>query len=123
MTQYNKDMKLDEACLLKNHIYSTIQCHLDYYGKKPLSQNSIGEEGTITISEPGYYYLIENTRLTHDENIKYYKFKGKIIKKEQNEIFEIKTNYETDLNKLYLMFPMNRTRFSKYCNAYDKFFN
>ena len=40
MTQYNKDMKLDEACLLKNHIYSTIQCHLDYYGKKPLSQNS-----------------------------------------------------------------------------------
>ena len=60
MTQYNKDMKLDEACLLKNHIYSTIQCHLDYYGKKPLSQNSIGEDGTITISEPGYYYLIEN---------------------------------------------------------------
>ena len=70
-----------------------------------------------------HYYLIENTRLTHDENIKYYKFKGKIIKKEENEIFEIKTNYETDLNKLYLMFPMNRTRFSKYCNAYDKFFN
>ena len=44
MAQYNKDMKLDEACLLKNHIYSTIQCHLDYYGKKPLSQNSIGED-------------------------------------------------------------------------------
>ncbi len=69
-----------------------------------------------------HYYFINNMRLTHDENIKYFKFKGKLIKKDDNEIFEIKTNYEADLNKIYSLFPMNRTRFSKYCNAYDKFF-
>ncbi len=70
-----------------------------------------------------HYYLINNTRLTHDENIKYYRYKNKMIKNEEKEIFEIKTNYKADLNELYLMFPMNRTRFSKYCNAYEKFFN
>lgn len=69
-----------------------------------------------------HYYFINNMRLTHDENIKYFKFKGKLIKKDDNEIFEIKTNYEADLNKIHSLFPMNRTRFSKYCNAYDKFF-
>jgi hypothetical protein len=70
-----------------------------------------------------HYYLINNARLTHDENIKYYRYKNKMIRNEENEIFEIKTNYKADLNELYLMFPMNRTRFSKYCNAYEKFFN
>ena len=38
------------------------------------------------------------------------------------QIFEIKTNYEADLDELNTNFPMNRTRFSKYCNGFEKFF-
>ena len=69
-----------------------------------------------------HYYLLDKTRLTHDCNIRYYLFKGCITKYEENEIFEIKTNFNTDLDELYSIFPMNRTRFSKYCNGFEKFF-
>jgi len=69
-----------------------------------------------------HYYILDKTRLTHDSNIKYYLFKSKIVKSDENQIFEIKTNYEADLDVLYTIFPMNRTRFSKYCNGFEKFF-
>jgi hypothetical protein len=70
-----------------------------------------------------HYYILDETRLTHDNNIKYYLLQSRIVKYEENEIFEIKTNFNTDLNKLNSIFPMNRTRFSKYCNGFEKFFN
>ena len=70
-----------------------------------------------------HYYILDETRLTHDSNIKYYLLQSRIVKYEENEIFEIKTNFNTDLNKLNTIFPMNRTRFSKYCNGFEKFFN
>jgi len=68
------------------------------------------------------YYILNNARVTHDSKIKYYQFKSKIIKKDENEIFEIKTNSKADLDELYSIFPMDRTRFSKYCNGFEKFF-
>ena len=70
-----------------------------------------------------HYYMLDKTRLTHDSNIRYYLFKSKIVRSEENQIFEIKTNYEADLDMLHSIFPMNRTRFSKYCNGFEKFFN
>lgn len=69
-----------------------------------------------------HYYSLDNTRMTHDSNIKYHLFKSKIVKHEENNIFEIKTNFDTDLNDLHSTFPMNRSRFSKYCNGFQKFF-
>ena len=68
------------------------------------------------------YYILDKTRITHDSNIKYYLFKSKIIKHEKNDIFEIKANFNTDIDELYKIFPMNRSRFSKYCNGFQKFF-
>ena len=69
-----------------------------------------------------HYYMLNKTRLTHDNNIRYYLFKSRIVKSDENQIFEIKTNYEADLDELNSNFPMNRTRFSKYCNGFEKFF-
>ena len=68
------------------------------------------------------YYILGETRLTHDSNIKYYLYQRKMVKYDENEIFEIKTNFNTDLDELHSTFPMNRTRFSKYCNGFEKFF-
>ena len=56
MADKNKEMKLKEACSLKKHIFDEIDCT----NRFPLSQSSINEEGNIRISEPGYYYLIED---------------------------------------------------------------
>jgi len=77
----------------------------------------------IYVEYDRHYYILDKTRLTHDSNIKYYLFQSRIVKYEENEIFEIKTNFNTDLNELHSIFPMNRTRFSKYCNGFEKFFN
>ena len=68
------------------------------------------------------YYILGESRVTHDNKIKYYRFGNKLIKHDENEIFEIKTNYLADLDKLNQTFPMDRTRFSKYCNAFEKLF-
>lgn len=68
------------------------------------------------------YYFLDQSRVTHDSKIKYYKFQNKIIKKDENEIFEIKTNNNADLDDLYLTFPMDRSRFSKYCNGFERLF-
>ena len=69
-----------------------------------------------------HYYILNKTRVTHDSNIQYFLFKNKIVKNEENDIFEIKTNFNSDLDELYENFPMNRSRFSKYCNGFRKFF-
>ena len=68
------------------------------------------------------YYILGQSRVTHHNKIKYYRFGNKLIKHDENEIFEIKTNYRADLDKLNQTFPMDRTRFSKYCNAFEKLF-
>ena len=42
---------------------------------------------------------------------------------DKNQIFEIKANYKTDIDELQLVYPMTKSRFSKYCNAVENFFN
>ena len=69
------------------------------------------------------YLQLNNVRITHDTDIKYYLFSKKLIKYDVNQIFEIKANFKTDIDELQLIYPMNRSRFSKYCNAVEFFFN
>ena len=69
------------------------------------------------------YLNLNKDRITHDTDIKYYLFSKKLIKYDKNQIFEIKANYKTDIDELQLVYPMTRSRFSKYCNAVKKFFN
>ena len=100
ISEYNK--------ILKSGIYD-----YDYGYCKPL----------LYVEYKRNYYILDQSRVTHDTQIKYYKFKNKIIKKDENDIFEIKTHSKADLDELFLTFPMDRTRFSKYCNGFDKLFN
>ena len=60
MSHYNKTMKLNEANLLKTHIYNTINRKTNCYYKTPISKDNIDNEGTIKITKPGYYYLTED---------------------------------------------------------------
>ena len=60
MSHYNKTMKLNEANLLKTHIYNTISRKTNCYYKTPISKDNIDDEGTIKITKPGYYYLTED---------------------------------------------------------------
>ena len=69
------------------------------------------------------YLHLNKVRITHDTDIKYYLFSKKLIRYDENQIFEIKANYKTDIDELQLVYPMTRSRFSKYCNAVKKFFN
>ena len=69
------------------------------------------------------YIRLDNIRITHDTDIKYNLYSHKEIKFDPNQIFEIKANHKTDLDQLALKFPMSRTRFSKYCNGIELFFN
>ena len=68
------------------------------------------------------YLEFNKVRITHDTSIKYFLFSKKIIKYDSNQIFEIKANHKTDIDNLQLVFPMDRSRFSKYCNGVELFF-
>lgn len=68
------------------------------------------------------YIKLDNIRITHDTEIKYNLFSHKEIKFDPNQIFEIKASHKIDLDYLASIIPMNRTRFSKYCNGVDLFF-
>jgi len=69
------------------------------------------------------YMKVKNYRITHDTNIRYKLFSKEIIKSDMNQIFEIKTDIKADLDELALMFPMNKSRFSKYSNGIELFHN
>ena len=69
------------------------------------------------------YIKLDNIRITHDTDIKYNLYSRSEVKFDPNQIFEIKANHKTDLDDLAIKFPMSRTRFSKYCNGIELFFN
>ena len=57
-------------------------------------------------------------RTTIDNNIEYQDYVSKKkIKDNFNQIIEIKTSINEDLNKLNFNFPFRRSRFSKYSEA------
>ena len=72
----------------------------------------------INIKYKRKYVEVFLKRLTIDSNIEYQDYiSKKIIKDDFNQIIEIKTSINEDLNKLNSNFPFRRSRFSKYSEA------
>ena len=66
------------------------------------------------------YYKINDVRISIDENINYSLFSGRKIGTDDNLIIELKTSFNKDRDDLINNFPFQRTRFSKYCNGFEK---
>ena len=66
------------------------------------------------------YYQIDDVRISIDENIKYYLYTGRVLGYDENSIVELKTSIKKNTDDLLNSFPFQRTRFSKYCNAFEK---
>ena len=67
------------------------------------------------------YFKINDVRISIDNNISYKLYSPDIFKNDLNSIVEIKTSIKKDLDKLIEDFPFQKKRFSKYCNAVEKF--
>ena len=69
------------------------------------------------------YHSLFGIRVTIDKNINYKKtIKNSLPLKDEEEIIELKTNNSTSIDYLLNSFPIEKTRFSKYCRAYNKLF-
>ena len=66
------------------------------------------------------YYKIDDVRISVDENIEYYLYSGRKLGYDNNSIVELKASIQTNKDDLLNNFPFQRTRFSKYCNAFEK---
>ena len=66
------------------------------------------------------YYKINDVRISIDEEIKYSLFTGREIGYDNNSIVELKSSFSKDRDNLINDFPFQRTRFSKYCNGFEK---
>ena len=66
------------------------------------------------------YYQIGDVRISIDENIKYSLYTGRTLGYDQNPIVELKASIKKNTDDLINNFPFQRTRFSKYCNAFEK---
>jgi len=67
------------------------------------------------------YYQVDDVRISIDENINYHLFSGRELSQYgNNPIVELKTSIKKDRDDLLNAFPFQRTRFSKYCNAFEK---
>ena len=73
------------------------------------------------------YYKIFNIRLTLDENITYRKINNRrlsnIFIKDNDYVVELKTGNVNNIDFLKEMFPIPRTRFSKYCRGVEILYN
>lgn len=63
------------------------------------------------------YYAKDDFRVTIDTNITYKNYKSDIIFNESKVVAELKASAGKDLDELMTAFPIQRTRFSKYCCA------
>ena len=61
-----------------------------------------------------------DVRISIDENIKYHLFSGRELGYDNNSIVELKASINKNRDDLLNSFPFQRTRFSKYCNAFEK---
>ena len=72
----------------------------------------------INIKYKRKYLKVFSKRITVDSHIEYQDYNSKkIIKDDFNQIIEIKTSINDDLNKLNSNFPFRRSRYSKYSEA------
>ena len=69
------------------------------------------------------YSIINDVRISIDNEIEYQDYKTSIKVKDDNIIVELKTTFNKNLDELVSDFPMQRIRFSKYCFAVEKLYN
>lgn len=67
------------------------------------------------------YYIMKNTRITHDKDIEYLNVQQRILGKENSGVLELKPNKDKNIDELLLDFPFSRIRYSKYCFGINKF--
>ena len=64
------------------------------------------------------YYILENIRITFDENIKYINFKSNLFStNEDMQVIELKASKSIDMSKYQGIISTPRSRFSKFANA------
>jgi len=66
------------------------------------------------------YFQLNDVRISIDENIYYNLFSGRKLGYDINSIVELKSAANKDKDELLETFPFQRTRFSKYCNGFEK---
>ena len=66
------------------------------------------------------YYKIDDVRISVDENIEYYLYSGRKLGYDNNSIVELKAPIQKNRDDLHNNFPFQRTRISKYANAFEK---
>ncbi|MBA1339042.1 MAG: VTC domain-containing protein/VTC domain-containing protein [Pelagibacterales bacterium] len=74
----------------------------------------------ITINYTRAYYQLNDVRITIDNDIIYKKYLSEYMYKDQEIVIELKTTIHKNLDEFIKEFPMQRTRFSKYCNGIKK---
>tara|TARA_B100000886_G_scaffold336940_1_gene296681 strand:+ start:463 stop:1056 length:594 start_codon:yes stop_codon:yes gene_type:complete len=73
----------------------------------------------IIVSYYREYYLLKNIRITFDSNIKYTNLNGlnKFSFKDQENVMEVKADFNNSLSKLGGFIDFPSSRFSKYCRG------
>ena len=67
------------------------------------------------------YYLIKDVRITVDTDINYQLYQNSLKTNDPNTIIEIKAEIKKSIDELTENFPIQRIRFSKYCNGIESF--
>ena len=65
------------------------------------------------------YYQVKDVRITIDKNILYKEYLSEFTHNDNDIIVELKTSIKKNLDDLINYFPIQKSRFSKYCNGID----
>ena len=99
------------------------QDKFDHIKKKGIYDNLYGTcRPILYVIYDREYYQIGDVRISIDENIKYSLYTGRALGYDQNSIVELKASIKKKTDDLINNFPFQRTRFSKYCNAFEKIY-
>ncbi len=77
----------------------------------------------LYVSYKREYLIINDVRISIDNEIQYQDYKTNITFSDDNIIVELKTSINKNLDELVNDFPLQRIRFSKYCFAVEKLYN
>ena len=77
----------------------------------------------LYVSYKREYSIINDVRISIDNEIEYQDYKTSIKFSDDNIIVELKTVFNKNLDELVSDFPFQRIRFSKYCFAIEKLYN
>ena len=117
ITYYNNRYKKTEKCSTTQKKFNLGIYDKDYGLCKP----------NLNVVYKRSYFKIYDTRLTLDEDINYSKITGGKLSsfstKEKDLVVEIKSQNINNTDYLKELFPLPRSRFSKYCRGIEAFLN